>query len=183
LHVGDMLRHDVIRLERFMVPIVDNVQLMLFAKKQIREWFTFRSEFAFKSPYEKVGHLRRFLLWDQMTNVSEKSYSDAMCKFGYNPDDFEVVHAIMPHKTPDIPEWLEYIVDFQILIQAKVMFRANSSFSYIAAELGCGEVYSPNIKCVPTGSKTQWCNFEKGNHGSFWPRGSITQTELLGESQ
>ncbi len=177
-------------------PVKDGLagcQLFEFSRSQLRRWFKFRPEFAYSSPYDKAFHLR---YWDPhisnaccpwyssntfpCANISRSSYDSAAAEFGYDPAEFDVVHDREPHTKTGVSKDLQFAIDFQILSQAGVTFRANSSFSYLAAAIGQGEVFSPMMKGVQGAwDKTpQFCSFERGNYGSFWPGSLMGQSDL-----
>lgn len=75
-----------------------------------------------------------------------------------------------PHRTKDYGYHdkfgdVSWIPDFYLLSTADVLFRGNSSFSWWAATLSHGKVYSPVIEGLIGGR--EWdCRFVEGN----WPR-------------
>jgi hypothetical protein len=187
-------RHDVVLANYILTFIKRGKLLMNFTRAQARRWFTFRPEFTYHSPYERAYHRRYFNpnTDRHFANISLNSYKRAMEKAGYSIDDFEEVSERVPHKVLAMPKGLQLnlktegngcddvvekdcglYTDFQILTQAKVLFRANSSYSFMAGVLGHGKVYSPQVKGVPGGWEEQDAEFERGNHCSFWPGGLI----------
>lgn len=81
------------------------------------------------------------------------SYWEAMETRGYDPDKAVWVS--------DIPPMNDELWDFLRLKNADVLFRANSTFSWWAATLGSGEVYSPVVNDLVG---VQDVKFVKGNH-------------------
>jgi hypothetical protein len=132
--------------------------------------------FAYESPHNKVFHLR---YWDPRVsnasapwhsnavypcaNIAFSSYTKAAEQFGYDLDGFEIVHQTDPHSIPIIPDDLMYVVDFQIYAQSRVLFRANSSFSFLAGAMGYGKIYSPLMAGV----------------AGSWQGNSLYSTEVL----
>lgn len=196
-----MEKADVVSVDYFMTllskePVRDGIaghHVMNFTKTQLRKWFKFKPKYAYESSFQKVFHLRYWdprvsnmqAIWHSPTvypcaNISLQSYIDAARSFGYDTDGFEIVHDREPHFKAGIPKDLQFCVDFQIMTQASVLFRANSSFSYLAAALGHGEVFSPMMEGVQGAwdKAPQFCSFERGNYGSFWPGALCGQSEL-----
>ncbi len=178
-------------------PVKDGLagsQLFEFSRSQLRRWFKFKPAFEYQSSYDKAFHLR---YWDPhvsnaccpwyssttfpCANISRTSYDLAAEELGYDPNEFEIVHDREPHTKHGIPKDLMFAIDFQVLSQASVLFRANSSFSYLAAALGHGRVFSPQMAGVSgswTGDPLP-VEFEEGNtSGSFWPGALCGQSEL-----
>ncbi len=195
-------RADVVRVQYFMAvlskePVTDGVagcQMFEFSKTQLRGWFKFKAPFIYASPFTHVFHLR---FWDPKVsnwcapwyssethpcaNITRESYERSAEAFGYDPLDFEDIHERTPHTLPGIPTHLQFVCDFQALSQSSVCFRANSSFSWLAAALGHGKVYSPMMSEV----RGDWVGnaiptrFISGNEGSFFPGGLVGQSELI----
>ncbi len=177
-------------------PVKDGLagsQLFEFSRSQLRRWFRFRPEFLYQSPYDKAFHLR---YWDPhvsnaccpwyssttfpCANISRESYTRAAEEFGYDPDEFEIVHDREPHTKLGVPKELMFAIDFQILQRSIAAFRANSSFSYLATAMGYGKVYSPLMSGVHGSWQGDacWAEFTAGQSGSFWPGALCGQSEL-----
>ena len=144
-----------------------NQESINYTRSMVRKWFTLRPEIT-----EKLGHLKGGVLCHQrlgdyaglgFTVVSPKSYLDAADKFG-NPGPLQFVSEENPHQHPDFQGELSFVPDFVRLMNADVLFRANSTFSWWAATLGTARVFSPVIDGKGPGE--QDCEFVDGN----WPR-------------
>lgn len=129
---------------------------LIYTRSQVKEWLKFKKPIV---PIHAILCHRR--VGDYAAAgyvvVSEKSYYDAMRKFYlYNfPHEF-----VTEENSTQGP-----LEDFKRLASCSVLFRGNSSFSWWAATLGNGLVYSPVIEGLK-GGKEQDCEFVEGN----WPR-------------
>jgi hypothetical protein len=118
----------------------DQRRVDILSKRKVREWFQFAREYIppYRGPYS-VAHYRRGNFIGHPREpviISEASYARAFEKFGAG-------RVIRLSDTPLVTDPME---DFQIMMHASVLFRANSSFSWWAAALNeCGTVYSPVI--------------------------------------
>lgn len=126
---------------------------MRYTKEQAQSWLRFRPEAeevlrAMKPCNDHLWHLRRvdYYHMDYIV-VSEQSYRVASRLFGYDPAQFGIIveETASSRKQP-FPEELSFLPDFWRLVQAKVLFRSNSTFPWVAALLGNAEhIYSPNL--------------------------------------
>lgn len=72
-----------------------------------------------------------------------------------------------PLRNRMFPDHVNFMPDFYRLMTARVLYRSNSSFSWWAAVLGCGEtVYSPVVAGLE-GGREHDCQFVLGNHPRF----------------
>lgn len=94
--------------------------------------------------------------------VSERSYFQAAEKFGYSPSDLQFVSEENPLTHPDFTGELAFLPDFYRLMRAKVLFRANSTFSWCASTLGEALTFSPVVADKPGGIESD-CEFVWGN--------------------
>ncbi len=142
---------------------------LIYTRRQVKEWFKLKPEikdrleaikFLESDPiiahrrvgdYEKLGYVV----------VSEKSYRDAYHQFEFEPTPLVFVTEENPTLVSGLPDFLP---DFWRMMQAKVLFRGNSSFSWWAATLSDARVFSPVIDGLPGGE--QDCEFVEGN----WPK-------------
>jgi hypothetical protein len=138
---------------------------------ELRRWFAFRSEwlsrFERPKPYYIAANLRRgdYLEFDRyFAIVTKQSYVSACEKFGLDVD--AMIWVCEEFRQPN-PVWdesgLGFVADFLTVMHADVVLRANSTFSWWAALLGQGQVFSPLV-----GDRTgyQTVEFVEGN----WPR-------------
>lgn len=144
----------------------------MLTKEWCQKIFKFRDKWLKRYPKEGfyvAAHLRR---GDYASNptfaakyctVDTGSYEKAIVKAGYNPEKVVWVTQESEHSPPRDELEIPFLKDFLMLVNADVLFRANSSFSFWAGVLGNGEVYSPRIK-----SAFQFdTEFEQGNHCSI----------------
>lgn len=155
---------------------------LIYTRKQVREWFTFKPEI--------LEGLQAVPKADVLLNVREAadhrgaghvcisrtSYQHACTQRGYDYGLAQWETDTNPIRLPgfDGDMWaggsgttVAAIPSFYRLMTAKVLFRANSSFSWWAATFGHGKIYSPVIKGLPGGVPDIYCpNFSEGN----WPQ-------------
>lgn len=142
----------------------------LYTLADLVEWFTFKDHVKeHLARYEGVGvvaHLRRgdYLHYpDAFCTIHKSAYETAIAENGYDVSKVEWVCEENPRDVGllNIP-WL---ADFAVLLNAQVLFRSNSTFSWWAALLwNHYKVYSPVVE----GKFGQWSDvkFIEGN----WPR-------------
>ena len=144
---------------------------MIYTRTQARAWFKLRPRLAAlcesirPQDDEIVAHRRT---GDYIENpsypvISRRSYVAACHQYGHDSGKLRFVEYETPLLHPDIPSHLAFLPDFWRLLQAPVLFRGNSAFSWWAALLGdhCA-VYSPDIRGLKTGVE-QDAPFVPGN--------------------
>lgn len=157
--------------------------VQFLTRKKLKEWFKIEDKWINlvskpKSPY-LAAHLRRgdyATLSYLYCIVSKKSYLDAISHFGLNKYNIIWVSEYDKRQHPLCDqENLSFLPDFITLLNADVILRANSSFSFWAAVLSDGEVYSPVV-----GKKTgcQDVEFVRGNYPAMLmdPKGGTPAT-------
>lgn len=98
--------------------------------------------------------------------VSEGSYYKLAFSLGYHPHDIDWVTEEEPYPHPEFTKELAFLPDFYRLMQATVLLRGNSSFSFWAAVLSSSDdIYAPVIEGLE-GGREHDCTFVRGN----WPR-------------
>ena len=126
---------------------------MTYTRKEAREWLRFRPEIqekldALPKHSDKLFHVRRGdYVWSDYILVSGASYINAARQFGYDPLEFDVIEEAKAEFRPQpFENALSFVPDFWRLMQAKILFRSNSTFPWVAALLGNAEhVYSPTV--------------------------------------
>lgn len=118
-----------------------------------------------KRPY-LACHLRRGDYATKYSHVfavvSEDSYLRKVREIGWEEKDIVWISEEHSFRNDELPEHLQFLQDFYIMMKAEVLLRANSSFSWWAATLSENQVvYSPRID-----GKTGWCDvpFLRGNY-------------------
>ena len=124
--------------------------LKLTTRKQLRSWFTFQDWVSgFRKPPKAItAHLRRgdFINIDSFCVVSKQSYINACLKFGYNSDLITWVSEETQQRNVELERRrLPFLDDFLTLVDASVIFRSNSTFSWWAGVLSNAKVFSPLI--------------------------------------
>jgi len=142
---------------------------LIYTRKQAKEWFRLkpglrdRLESWNQPQYNDIVAHRRIGDYERLgyVVVSKQSYYEAFNRYGYN----HVMFVTEEHPGRGDPGMPECLPDFYRLMVSRVLSRANSTFSWWAATLGNGKVYSPVIEGLE-GGKEQDCEFVEGN----WPR-------------
>lgn len=122
-----------------------------YSLDSVRQWFTFKPEWRDRfTNYPKIAaHVRRgdyvILYSHAFCIIGEDAYTTAIEKQGYSPLNVTWVREDRPtHFAHPGLEWLE---DFFTLLNAEVLFRANSTFSWWAGTLGNHKaIYSPVVE-------------------------------------
>jgi len=159
--------------------------LNFYSREQVRQWFALREEIRLKQDGEKyvAFHIRRGDMAEnkaEWATIDRDAYGIAIAKRGFDNLPIVEVSELSPHTAPSILEpSLQFIIDFQILMDATVIFRANSSFSWWAATLGSPmAVFSPQVK----GKYGEViAHFEQGNHCAFTSGVDSPDVELLND--
>jgi hypothetical protein len=143
-----------------------------WTRTELKQWLKIKAKWTerFPKPSEPyiAAHVRR---GDYTTVharhyclVSENSYVNACGQFGLDASKIVWVREDNPQKCPDLDEQgLDFLPDFMTLVNADVILRANSTFSWWAAVLSDAKIYSPVVE-ARIGLKD--VNFVEGN----WPR-------------
>lgn len=149
---------------------------MIYTAAQARSWLPFRlsrkeilnahSAMEMQESDYYVGHVRRgdFAGYGYPL-VSTTSYAEAVFKLSGIGSVCRLV--MMESATPhgNLPDELSFLPDFFRLVKAPILFRANSSFSWLAALLNVNPTFSPIISGLAGGIEHD-CRFVPGN----WPR-------------
>ncbi len=144
---------------------------LIYTRADARRWFAWRPEVAEKlestPSVELMAHVRRgdYLVLGYPV-VSDKAAMKAAHGFGFHPFFFEIASEETACPSPYFTGYLSWVPDFYRLMGADILFRANSSFSWWAATLGNGRVFSPIIEGLQGGVEHDVVPFVEGN----WPR-------------
>lgn len=144
-----------------------NQESLIYSQAQVCEWFKFRSEIeamlASLRGIELVGHQRHGDYEGyNYPIIALQSYYNACLKFGFTKEIICFVLEESPTLVCGLPAELQFVADFFVMANAKVLFRANSTFSWVAGALNPNKVFSPRIDGLSGGP--QLVNFEYGNH-------------------
>jgi hypothetical protein len=129
--------------------------LSLYSREKVMEWFKFKqaisSYFPKKHPFYVAWHFRRgdyVRMQDRLCIPTEESYGYAtvgiLAKYGLPKNTPIVIVSEETAEFYDDPE-LSFLPDFFTLMQAGILLRANSTFSWWAGTLGSGLIYSPVV--------------------------------------
>lgn len=124
----------------------------LLSRAKLKEWFRPKNP---KQGHELVVHQRRgdYIQAGCYALVSDASYQVAMKSFGYNWDKAVIYSDANPVE--------RQYDDFLEIMASKVIFRANSTYSWWAAALSDARVFAPVVE-----DRTNWieADFVEGNH-------------------
>lgn len=146
---------------------------LIYTREQVRRWFKLRPEWAEKLAampshgHNIVAHIRRtdFAGYGYVL-PSPWAYRRAVEANGFVDQPFLRISDEDPEKRMPFgfPDNLAMLPDFYRLMTAPVLFRANSTFSWWAATLGNGRVFSPVIDGFTGGQEHDDVPFVEGNH-------------------
>lgn len=120
-----------------------------------------------KKPY-LACHLRRGDYVEKYSNVfcivKEDAYIQKIKEIGWDAKDVVWITEGSSFKNPELPDELQFLQDFYILMKADVLLRANSSFSWWAGTLSTDQIiFSPLVQ-----DKVGWQTvpFVRGNYAA-----------------
>lgn len=130
---------------------------LLYTRSQVREWFLFKKRFEVQA-HRTVAHVRRGdYLGAGYPVVTEKAFAAA----AGDPE----LHFVGNENAGGPDHTLSFLPDFFTLMEARTLYRSNSSFSWWAHVLGENErVFSPRIDGFTGGEEYDEVPFEEGNH-------------------
>ena len=138
----------------------------ILSTQKLRQWFKLQPRWRnLVNQVDIAAHLRYGDYIDLAgiyCLITKESYINACQKFGL--DDKQITWVSEDNtNVVKIGGKLSFLPDFITLMTAKTLFRANSSFSWWAATLNTGNIYSPIVE-----ARTGWndVDFVPGN----WPR-------------
>jgi hypothetical protein len=127
--------------------------ISILSEKKIRDWLQFQDKWIEKFKdlqYNIVAHLRIGDLPSQDLSIfcilSENSYLKACDKFGIDKKEIVWLKEETQQKRNDLDDDLQFLPDFFTMMNAKVLLRGNSTFSFWAGFFNKGKVYSPVVK-------------------------------------
>ncbi len=132
------------------------VYLDYYTRAKAREWLTLKPEFEAYStkrlePAFSAAHVRRGdyvtdpFLRQNYCEVSDESYEKAIEQWNIPEPIYRVQEGARSYLAELEAQGLSFLPDFLLLRDATHLLRANSSFSWWAATLGHGKVYSPLV--------------------------------------
>ena len=134
--------------------------LAFVSETKIREWFQFQDRWLKRFKINKsivikhynesvVAHLGRgdyvSQYLDYFCVITDGSYVEAMKKIGHFDHLINWLCEETQKYCLDLDEDLQFLPDFFEMINAEVLYRANSSFSFWAGFFNEGLVYSPVV--------------------------------------
>jgi hypothetical protein len=143
--------------------------LSLMTRSWLKSIFKFKEEWEQKFVKELniVGHLRRgdYLKFDKVyCIIKESSLYKACEKFNLNKEDMTIILEDDKKFYSSVPPELQFLPDFMLMKNAKILLRSNSTYSWWAGVLGNGMVFSPIVD-----DKVGWndVNYVEGNYPKF----------------
>jgi len=156
---------------------------LIYSRADVRRWLKFKPHIedamGVLKPEELLAHRRVGDYPGYMFPcLSANSYLLACRQFGLDENKLKFITEEEPTLLPG--PWPDFLPDFWRLSHCNTLLRGNSSFSWWAATLGHGEVYSPVIEGKPGGVETDY-PFVKGNHPRFNSAAFLTDLHLRDE--
>lgn len=127
----------------------------ILSEKKIREWLQFQDVWInlFNNPiylHPVVAHLRRGDYVSLYSNifciVSKDSYLKALNKFGISSENIVWLSEETQGYNILFDQDLQFMSDFFTMINAKILLRSNSTFSFWAGFFNKNKIYSPVVK-------------------------------------
>jgi hypothetical protein len=145
---------------------------LIYSRAEALKWFTFRPEVLAQLSgvphYKAAAHLRwgDFATTPGFIIISKESYLAACRQFGIDPSELHFISEENPLTVPDLDPGLSFLPDFYALIQADILLRAPSTFSWWAGVLGNHtRIFSPDQRGIPHSQPApQRVPFVEGNH-------------------
>ena len=158
---------------------------MIYTKAQVQKWFTWKPEIKalldeIMPPDDSIVAHRRngdFIGYGYPV-VSRQSYFAACDYHGLEGTKLRFVSDDDPWRHDRFTGGLEFLPDFYRLTKAPTLLRGNSSFSWFAATLGNGRVFSPVVEGLEGGREHDDVSFVKGNHPRLSTLGFCTDLYL-----
>ena len=172
----------------------------ILSTTKLLQWFTFQDKWKkfLVSTEEVIAHERKGdyeSLWsDVFCSVSRDSFLYACVALGIDPELIVFLSEENPTQNTDCSDvcysnvtnsmygsgiypdkGISFLPDFFRMINSKVLFRGNSSFSFWAGFFKDDGVYSPVVKGL---TKLQDVSFVKGNHSAIC---SVTDDIFFGD--
>lgn len=173
-------------------------ECLIYTRKQLKEWFKFKDDVLeklqpAKCKYQIILNIREAqdYVAANMVCIDSGSYEIKFRhEFGVTNDwDYET--DMSPTRLSDfsgdpsasgLGTTEVCLPSFYRLMTAPILFRANSSFSWWAATLSDGRVFSPVVKGMKTGVPNQYCeNWVEGNWPCMTEREGFTDLHLRHE--
>lgn len=151
-------------------------QCLLYTREWARNVYRFRPEIQELLnqvvTYDICAHLRHgdYLGVPGFVAIHHGAYCAAALQFGIDPDKIHFVTQDNPERHAALEAMgFPFLADFYQLMKARVLFRANSTFSWWAATLGHAErIFSPNVEGIRgSDGELRDAPFEEGNHCNF----------------
>ena len=118
-------------------------------KNQVKSWLKFKKKYYDAYPKYKefyvCCHLRKT---DFLFQISKQSYLKFLNSLGYYEDDIVFV-SDDPNHADYLPQQaideFSFLRDFFVIMNADILLRSNSTFSFYGSVLGNAKTYSPQV--------------------------------------
>lgn len=143
---------------------------LIYTRADARRWFAWRPEVAEKLAFNVMCRplLAHWRNGDYIRLgypvVSQRAIQRALEAHGFDPEKLSLVSEEVPMRSDEFTGELAFAPDFYRMTKAEALFRSNSSFSWWAATLGNGRVFSPIIEGLKGGVEHDAVPFVEGNH-------------------
>lgn len=165
---------------------------LIYSRADCRRWFEIKQELKNKLyqhyNWNVHAHFRRGDFKDAgYPVISRQSVDAAVAEYLFPGDlrknmipgrEYIAVSDESPLGDPDFIGDLSFLPDFYRLMRAPVLFRANSSFSWWAACLSHGKVFSPVITGLAGGVEHDDVPYVLGNHPRLCELDFVTDLHL-----
>lgn len=141
-----------------------------YSRHEVKEWLRWRPEILNLIHQENIAtpcvviHLRRGDYRNSAYPLISKQCAVDFLK-GIGEDYYNIISDDLPTVSGKFTGDVSWLPDFWKLVNAEILLRGNSSFSYVAALLASESqtVYSPRIDGKAGGAEVD-CAWEAGNH-------------------
>lgn len=165
---------------------------LIYSRADCRRWFQIKQSVLARlvdhSTYWPHAHFRRGdyagagypLISRKAVDaaVAEHQFPGELRKNMLPGREYIAVSDEHPTTDPEFTGELAFLPDFYRLMRAPVLYRANSSFSYWAAVLGRGKVFSPVITGLTGGVEHDNVPYVAGNHPRLCELEFVTDLHL-----
>lgn len=159
-----------------------NQKSLIYSRREVKARFSIKMGIWLREGFSEqpnVIHLRRGnYKHEGYPVISQDSYIAAAKEQGIDPGELFVVAEECPRENKMFTGELSFVPDFYQMTQARVLFRANSSFSWWAATLGNAKVFSPVIDGLEGGKEHGGVKFVPGNHPRLADLDFVTDLHL-----
>jgi len=164
-------------------------QSLIYTRRDAKQWFRFRPEIAQALGnvpcFHYCAHLRHgdFCGTPAFIPISKEAFLSTCDRFGIPKEQLHFVSEQTAFHVPELVVLdIGFLPDFWTLIHAKVLLRANSSFSWWAATLGgAHRIFAPTLAGIAGSATPVDVPFVEGNWPSLSPNHAFCSDLHLSE--